>query len=95
MPTKKNYEPELKAKAAIEAIKNCKTTTEICAEFKIPSTSLYDWRDKVLSNAKNIFIPENEFVKQQRLLKQEISDLHKILGEITVENNYLKKKLSI
>jgi hypothetical protein len=29
MSKKKNYEPELKAKAAIKAIKNCKTTTAL------------------------------------------------------------------
>ena len=48
MATKK-YEPELKAKIALEATKNQKSTAEICSEYKIPSTNLYDWSDRVLA----------------------------------------------
>ncbi len=33
--------------------------------------------------------------KQLKLKEQEISGLHKVIGEITVENNFLKKKLKV
>lgn len=90
MATKK-YEPELKAKIALEAIKNQKSTSEICSEYKIPSTNLYDWGDRVLARLKDLFVEES--ARKQRILAQEIESLHKVIGELTVENSYLKKKL--
>ncbi len=69
MATKK-YEPELKAKIALEAIKNQKSTAEICSEYKIPSTNLYDWRDRVLARLKDLFVEESESARKQRILYQ-------------------------
>ena len=93
MSIKKNYEPEFKAKVALEAIKNQKAVAELCSEYKIPSTNLYEWRDKALSNLYQVFVPESEHNKRQKMAQHEIEVLHKIIGEITIENNYLKKKL--
>ncbi len=64
MTIKKNYEAEFKAKIAIEAIKSKKGTAEICSEYKIPVTNLYEWRDKALSNLYQVFIPESEYIKK-------------------------------
>ena len=75
----------------MEAIKNQKSTAEICSEYKVPATSLYDWRDRVLARLKELFIEESESIRKQRVLGQEIENLHKVIGKLTVENSYLKK----
>lgn len=93
MAAKKNYTAEFKAMVAIEAIKGQKGNAEICSEFKIPATNLHGWRDKALEKMSQIFIPESEYAKQKRMSEEEIGHLHKIIGEITIENNFLKKKL--
>lgn len=95
MVNKKQYDSNLKAKLALEFIRGKKSAVELSAEYKVPQTNLHDWREKLLDNAKEIFIPESEKNKQVKLLEQQISSLHKIIGEITVENNFLKKKLKI
>ncbi len=84
MGTKKNYSPEFKAKVALEAIKNQKGNAEICSEYQIPATNLYEWRDKVLGNFDQLFIPENEHTKKQKLVEQEIDNLQKIIGEMAI-----------
>lgn len=95
MVTKKQYDADLKAKLALEFITGIKSAVELSAEYKIPQTNLHDWKAKLLDNAKEVFIPEHQRNKKVRLLEQEISDLHKIIGEITVENNFFKKKLKL
>ena len=95
MVTKKQYDANLKAKLALELITCKKSVIELSAEYKVPQTNLHDWRSKLLDNAKEIFIPESEKNKQVKLLEHQISSLHKIIGEITVENNFLKKKLKL
>lgn len=51
----------------------------------------HDWRDRVLARLKDLFVEES--ARKQRILAQEIESLHKVIGELTVENSYLKKKL--
>ena len=93
MGKKRTYSAEFKSKVAIEAIKGAKGTAEICSEFNIPATNLYEWRDIVLGNADQLFISEIEHIRKQKVAEQEIEKLQRIIGEITIENNFFKKKL--
>ena len=93
MRTKKNYTAEFKAQVAIAAIKGEKGVAEICSEFNIPSTNLGEWKNKAIENLHQVFMPENEHLKRQRSIEEQINSLHKIIGEMTIENNFLKKKL--
>lgn len=93
MGTKKNYSALFKAEVAIEAIRNQIGSAEICSKHKIPATNLYEWRDRAISQLHQVFVLESEYVRKQRLMHQEVENLHKIIGELTIENNFLKKKL--
>jgi transposase len=90
---KKQYDAGLKAKLALELIAEKKSILEICSENNVPQANLYGWRDKLVNEAKNLFIPHHEGNKKIKLLEKEVAKLHKLIGEITVENNFLKKKL--
>jgi transposase-like protein len=89
----KNYEAKLKANVAIEVLKNDSDILEICKKHNIPKTNVIEWRDKLVEEAKTIFIPSNEKDKIVKNFKHEITTLQTIIGEITIENNFLKKKL--
>jgi transposase-like protein len=93
MPKKKQYDAKFKALLALELIKEKKSLVELSAEHKVPQTNLHDWKQKLIGSATEIFLPEAEKNKLIKLKDQEISLLHKIIGEITVENNFFKKKL--
>ena len=87
----KTYEPALKAKVALEAHKKEKTILEICSEYNLPKSNILDWQNKLLNSAEQIFIGDSEKDKQLKKLKAEIESLHKVIGEISVENNFFKK----
>jgi transposase len=89
----KSYDSHLKAKVAIAALKGESSILEICKEHNIPKTNVLDWKNKLVEEAASLYIPTNERAKAERILKQEIEGLQKIIGEITVENCFLKKKL--
>lgn len=89
----KTYEARLKAKVALEAYSGKKELIEISTEHNISKTTICEWRDKLLKDASEIFIPAYEKDKQVKQLKETIENLHKIIGEVTIENNFLKKKL--
>ena len=83
--TCKIYDAKLKARIALELI----------AEYNMPKSTILECKEKLLNEAQELFIPAYEKEKQVKKLKDTVSDLHKLIGEITIENNFLKKKLSI
>jgi transposase len=90
----KSYDAKLKAKIAIEVLKNDSDILDICKNHNVPKTNAIDWKNKLVEEASTIFVPPNEKEKIIKSFKQEINTLQIIIGEITVENNFLKKKLA-
>lgn len=88
----KSYDAKLKARVGIEALKGS-SILEICKENNLPKTNVLDWKNKLIEEAESIYCPSDERKKAEKLLKLEIDRLHKLIGEITIENNFLKKKL--
>ncbi len=94
MSTKyKKYSVKLKTEVAINALKEAKSDLELCSEYKIPKTNLYQWKQKLLEGAESLFIPESQRDKKYKELERHIEGLQKLIGEMTIENNFLKKKL--
>jgi hypothetical protein len=50
-------------------------------------------KKKLEKESHDIFLPISERDKKLKQWQNIIQDLHKIIGEITIENNFLKKKL--
>ena len=93
MGMRKKFEPALKARIALEAIKGEKTLAQISSEYGAHYTQISKWKQELIQRSGEIFAkPDNSMVEQH----QEFTDkLHKTIGEITMENNWLKKKLQI
>jgi len=89
----KYYDPKLKAKIALEVLQNDADILEICKNHNIPKTNVLDWKNKLIEEAPSIFIPQSEKEKEVRGFRNDIEILQRIIGEITVENSFLKKKL--
>ena len=90
----KSYDAKLKAKVAIELLQSKKDVIEIAAAYNLPKSTILEWKEKLLNEAQELFISPHEKNKQVKKLQDIVSDLHKVLGEVTIENNFLKKKLS-
>ncbi len=90
---RKTYDAKLKARVALEAIVGKKELIEISTENNISKTTICEWRDKLINEAVEVFVPVYEKDKQVKQLKESIEDLHKIIGEVTIENIFLEKKL--
>jgi len=91
--TRKRYSSEFKAKVALEAIKDQKTLTELSNQFQLHPNQITRWRKHLLDEAQTIFSikPNNSQQQQQELETQ----LYQQIGQLTVELNWLKKKLKI
>ena len=89
----KTYDAKLKAKVALEAVIAKKELIEISTNYNIPKSTIIEWRDKLINEAVEVFIPAYERDKKNKQLKESIEDMQRIIGEVTIENSFLKKKL--
>jgi len=85
----KKHGSSFKAKVALEAIKETKSLGELSQEFGIASTQISTWKRELEEKSKTIF-EKNESKSQQ----DEIDRLHRVIGQITAERDFLERALS-
>ena len=90
---RKRIEPALKARVALESIKGEKTLAQLSSEYGVHATQIGKWKKDLIRRSADLFAkPDNS----REMQHEELTDkLHKAIGEITMENNWLKKKLQI
>jgi len=87
---RRKHTAEFKAKVALAAIKNEETTAQLAQRFNVHPTMISAWKKALLEGAGDIFD------KTQRTQKQtdaKIDELHRQIGQLKVENDFLSKKL--
>lgn len=94
MKTKRRtFSPEFKARVAIEAIKEAKTLSELAQQYQVHPNMISLWKREFLSNAEKVFSMSTPETEQVKKLEKEKDELIKQIGQLTVDNNWLKKKL--
>ncbi len=90
---KKRHEPVLKARVALEAIKGEKTLAQLSSEYGINANLISKWKKELIQRSADLFSkPGNTISKHHEDLTER---LHETIGEITMENKWLKKKLKL
>jgi len=95
MAMHKKFPDDFKAKVALAALKGDKTTAELSGEFEVHTTQINAWKAVLKERAAELFSSSSathEIVKEQ---KDTIEELYKNVGQMQVENNWLKKKLRV
>ena len=87
---RKRYSPQFKAKVALAAIKNEETNSELAQRFGVHPTMIASWKRALLDGASDIFGKGNKARKQ---MDSTVDELHRQIGKLKVENDFLSKKL--
>ena len=85
----KNHSDEFKFKVALEAIKGNRTVQELCRDFSIASSQIYAWKKQLEGQGAAIFADK----RRGEGHKEEVDKLHKIIGKLTVERDFLSRVL--
>jgi transposase len=85
----KNYTLEFKAKVALEAIRSDLTINEISKKYSVHSTQINRWKQQALLSIKTGFNEKQE--KANQSIQKTIDDLYRQIGQLTCENDFLKK----
>lgn len=92
---RKTYTPEFKLRVVLESMQRDTTQEEVCKRFGISSSMLHRWKKEFQENAISIFYekrdPKQKAQSQGYAPGESPDDLKKIIGELTVQNEILKK----
>jgi transposase-like protein len=91
--SRRTFTADFKAKVAIEAIKEIKTISELAQIYQVHPNLITHWKKDFLSNAGKIFSSSMEESTEVKKLKKENEDLIHQIGQLSVDINWLKKKV--
>ena len=87
---RKKLTAEFKTRVALEAIKGLKPINEIASLYEVHPNQVSTWKTQFLEKAVDVFSKPNKSEEKQK--EQETDNLYKKIGQLEVENEFLKKK---
>ena len=92
---RRQFSPELKKRIAIEAIREQRTINEIANAYEVHPVQVRKWKKELLDGAALIFEAPRKRKGDLRDREQKEAILQQKVGQLTIENDWLKKKLSL
>ena len=86
--TRRRFSAEMKASAALEAIKGQRTINEIAADYGVHPNQVAQWKKQVLEQATTLFAHPATSTDGDALKDR----LYQEIGQLKVELDWLKKK---
>ena len=90
---RKVHTTDFKAKIALEAIRQQKTINELTAEHGVHATQINAWKKQALTAISGAFSSKRDQARASQ--QDEIDELHRQIGQLIAERDWLKKKSSV
>jgi len=88
--TRRSLSSDLKAKVALELIKETDTVSAICSKFQVHPTQAGKWKQQAVKGMELLF---SERASDELERKDEtIDELYRQIGQLKVELDWVKKK---
>jgi transposase-like protein len=89
---RRKFSADFKAKVVIEALKERNTIEQLSKKYELHPNQITIWKKEFLANAGMAFSGESEKPKVEG--NPEVDKLYAEIGQLTLENKWLKKKLN-
>jgi transposase-like protein len=88
----RNYDESFKIKVVLETLKEQKTLSQLSSEFGLHANQISDWKRQAISGLPSLFGAKRDSVSED-LHEELTAPLYQQIGQLKVENDFLKKKL--
>lgn len=89
---RKKIDKEIKAKVALEAIRNEKTVSQITSQFEVQSGQISTWKKKLVSAAPDVFEDKRSKEFREKDAEKREQEYQLQIGKMQMEIEWLKKK---
>lgn len=92
----KPHPAELKARVSLEVMRGERTVNEVASDHGLNPNLVRKWVAKAESELSRVFTAtEDERARERELAehREEVDDLHRKIGELTAERDYLQRGL--
>ena len=90
---KRSHRASFKAKVALDLIKEVDSLAAIASKYAIHPTQARSWKMQLLNNLEALFSDKPSTALKEK--DELIGELYKQIGQLKVELDWLKKKLSV
>ena len=87
--TKRKFSAGFKAKVAIEALKERESLAELSKRFEVHPNMISKWKQEFLEHSAEVFDKTKEVDNNE----VDLEKLYTKIGELEMENDFLKKNL--
>ncbi|RMG81267.1 MAG: transposase [Bacteroidetes bacterium] len=87
--SRRKFSASFKAKVAMEAIKERETLSQLAKRFEVHPNQISQWKREFIEKSSKVF-DDHKQSKQEEI---ELQELYSKIGELKVENDFLKKSL--
>ena len=93
MAQRRKHTGQFKARVAVEAIAGHKTVNEISAEYGVHASQIHKWKNQALEHPPELLDGGRPSSRDAHEANE--SRLYQQIGQLTMEVEYLKKKLGL
>jgi transposase len=88
---RKKWSAEEKQKMVLAGLRNETSVAELCRQYGVSDVVYYKWKKAFLEGGLNGLKGNGKTGDHESALKKENEDLKALIGELTVENRFLKR----
>jgi transposase-like protein len=85
--SRRKFSADFKAKVALEAVRNQQTLAELAVKYDVTPVMISKWKSELVENIAAAFEKKNSTEKES----VDTQELYAQIGQLKVENEFLKK----
>jgi transposase len=89
--SRRKFSASFKSKVALEALQERETIETLSKKYEVHPNQILSWKKELRENSEKVFSTD-QGVKRDKSAKL-IDELYKQIGQLKVDNDWLKKKL--